>query len=93
MEGKIILFFILRISFSLFAAIICSLLSLLFLRLLFGLLLHFYFLFFQLPLLRQLFPGCPVGVALLHHGLDSGHHLGQQLVAGDADPAEEADLH
>ena len=32
-------------------------------------------------------------MALVHHRLDRRHDLGQQLVAGDADPSEEADLH
>ena len=49
-------------------------------------------LYLGLPLLRQLLPGGEVVRAVLQHGRRARQQPHHQLVAREADPAEEADL-
>ena len=53
---------------------------------------NLFFRLLQPPLLGQLPPGGQVVSAELQHGGHGGEDLGQQGVAGDADPTEESHL-
>ena len=71
-----------------------------FLWFLFFFLLYFFFFFLfllysfflQLSLFCQFLPLAQISLALVQHGGDGGHHLGEQVIAGDADPTKKSNL-
>ena len=44
------------------------------------------------PQLCQVFPLGPVGPTLLQHGSEAGHHLAQQIIAGNTNTTEKSNL-
>ena len=46
----------------------------------------------NVPEVGEVFPLCPVGATLLQHGSQAGHHLAQQVIAGNTDTTEKSNL-
>ena len=44
------------------------------------------------PQLGQLSPLGPVGATLVQHGSEAGHHLAQQIIAGNTNTTEKSNL-